>query len=183
MRGRAPQPAWESGRWNISGPTQPVGTTSSVALQEGVHSSGKERRAIRHCDSEVWEDPADQPRIVGRLPRAGPLWKRLYRKPMGITRVLRSLKHSRNLEEHCFREFSKAALHTTLSILTYSATVPARLKAGDVRRMRLEIRAPSPTWLNDCSRVRLLAWLSWYSCSRASNSATSSTSLGTLSEL
>lgn len=91
----------------------------------------------RHCEYEVWESPTEQPRIVGALPRASPLWKSLYKKRMGIERIFRSLKHSRNLDRHCFRGLRKNTLHATLSILTYSATALARLDAGDQRRMRL----------------------------------------------
>ena len=94
-------------------------------------------KATRHCDTEVWEDPAEQPRIVGVLPRASPLWKSLYKKRWGIERIFRSLKHSRNLDQHCFRGLRKNLLHATLSMLTYSATVLGRLTAGDERRMRL----------------------------------------------
>lgn len=103
----------------------------------------RETRAVRHCDTEVWEDPADQPRIVGQIPRASPLWKRLYRKRWSIERIFRSLKHSRNLEQHCFRGMKNVALHATLSVLTYSATALARLNAGDIGKMRLmRVNAP-----------------------------------------
>ena len=91
----------------------------------------------RHCEYEVWEDPEIQPRLVGTLPRASPLWKALYKKRMGIERIFRSLKHSRLLEQHCFRGMRKNLLHATLSLLTYSATALARLEAGDRRRMRV----------------------------------------------
>ena len=53
------------------------------------------------------------------------------------------MKHSRNLDQHCFREYSKVLLHSVLSMLTYSATALARLNAGDGRRMRI-MRVSAP---------------------------------------
>ena len=97
----------------------------------------KSKKGVHYCADEIWEDPADEPRIVGTLPRASPLWRRLYRKRWSIERMFRSLKHSRNLDQHCFRGMRKVLLHSTLSMLTYSATALARLNAGDGKRMRL----------------------------------------------
>ena len=94
-------------------------------------------KGTRHCIAEAWEDPEEQPRIVGALPRASPLWKALYKKRMGIERIFRSVKHSRNLERHCFRGMRKNLLHATLSMLTYSATLLGRLRGGDEHRMRV----------------------------------------------
>ena len=91
----------------------------------------------RYCEYEVWEDPKEQPRIVGILPRANPSWDRIYKMRMGIERIFRSLKHRRNLGRHCFRGMTQNLLHTTLSMLTYSATALARRNIGDERRMRL----------------------------------------------
>ena len=109
----------------------------------GCHLKPRSNGGYRYCDSEVWEDPAEQPRIVGALRRASPLWQKLYKKRMGIERIFRSLKHSRNLNRHCFRQLRKVALHATLSILTYSATALARLNAGDEKRTRLmRVNAP-----------------------------------------
>ena len=101
------------------------------------------KKGVHYCADEVWEDPADEPRIVGTLPRASPLWKTLYKRRWSVERVFRSLKHSRNLDQHCFRGMRKVLLHSTLSMLTYSATVLAHLRAGDRRRMRvMRVNAP-----------------------------------------
>ena len=103
----------------------------------------KSKRGVHYCSDEVWENPADEPRIVGVLPRASPLWKKLYKKRWSIERLFGSLKRSRNLEQHCFRGMRKVLLHSTLSMLTYSATALARLNAGDGRRMRvMRVNAP-----------------------------------------
>ena len=101
------------------------------------------KKGVHSCADEVWEDPADEPRIVGVLPRASPLWKKLYKRRWSVERVFRSLKHSRNLDQHCFRGMRKVLLHSTLSMLTYSATALAHLRAGDGLRMRLmRVNAP-----------------------------------------
>ena len=97
----------------------------------------KSKRGVHYCADEVWEDPAEQPRIVGKLPRATPLWKKLYKMRWSIERVFGSAKRSRNLDQHCFRGMRKNLLHATLSMLTYSATALARLNAGDGKRMRV----------------------------------------------
>ncbi len=95
------------------------------------------KRGIRYCDYEIWEDPAKEPRIVGAIARASPLWKKLYKMRWSIERLFGSAKRSRNLDQHCFRGMRKNLLHATLSMLTYSATALARLNVGDGKRMRV----------------------------------------------
>ena len=99
-------------------------------------------KAVRHCDTEVWEEREANLRVLGPLPRFTDAWKRLYRQRMSIERIYRSLKHSRGLEGHCVRGLRKITLHATLSVLTYQATVLARLKAKDfdgMRRMTVKV--------------------------------------------
>ncbi len=99
-------------------------------------------KGMRYCDSEVWENPADNLRVIGVLHRASRKWKRLYKRRMSIERVFRSLKHSRALEGHMVRGMKKITLHATMSLLTYQATATARLKAGDyagMRQMRVKV--------------------------------------------
>ena len=93
-------------------------------------------KAITHCDTEVWEDPAANLRVIGVLPRSSEVWKRLYRHRMSIERIFRSLKHSRGLEGHCVRGLRKIALLATLSVLTFQMTALGRLQSGDYNRMR-----------------------------------------------
>ena len=93
-------------------------------------------KAITHCDSEVWEQPETNLRVLGPLPRFSPAWKRLYRQRMSIERTFRSLKHSRGLEGHCMRGMRKILLHSTMSVLTFQATALARLRVEDSDRMR-----------------------------------------------
>ena len=96
----------------------------------------KGTKAVVHCDTELWEAPDANLRVLGPLPRFTDAWKRLYRQRMSIERIYRSLKHSRGLEGHCVRGLRKITLHATLSALTYQATVLAHLKAKDFDRMR-----------------------------------------------
>ena len=93
-------------------------------------------KAITHCDSEIWEQPGTNLRVLGPLPRFSSAWKRLYRQRMSIERVFRSLKHSRGLEGHCTRGMRNILLQATLSVLTFQATALARVKAKDSDRMR-----------------------------------------------
>ena len=99
-------------------------------------------KATTHCDSEVWEDPARNPRVLGPIPRFSERWKWLYSLRMSIERTFGSLKHSRGLEGHCARGLKKIRLQATMSVLTYQATVLGRLKAKDpdrMRRMRIRV--------------------------------------------
>ena len=50
---------------------------------EGCRLAGSMRGGIRHCDTEVWEDPARNIRLFGAIRRDGPEWKALYAKRQG----------------------------------------------------------------------------------------------------
>ena len=103
---------------------------------DGCSLARKGTKAVLHCDTEVWEQPDSNLRVLGPLPRFSSAWKRLYKQRMSIERIFRSLKHSRGLAGHCMRGMRKIALQATMSVLTYQATVMARLKAGDPEQMR-----------------------------------------------
>lgn len=103
---------------------------------DGCHLKDKPSGSTR-CDSEVWEDPAANLRVVGILPRASAEWKRQYNKRMSIERIFGSVKHSRLLDQHRYRGLRKVRLHATLSFLTYQLTALARVKAGDVENLRM----------------------------------------------
>ena len=83
-------------------------------------------------------------RKVGVFARAGSRWPKLYAKRQTIERWFSSLKRSRLLNEHHYRIRSKVVLHAALSVLMYSATVLARLLAGDYTNMR-QMRITMPT--------------------------------------
>ena len=51
---------------------------------DGCHLAGSMKGGIRHCDDEVWEDPARDLRLFGVVRRDGPEWKALYAKRQAI---------------------------------------------------------------------------------------------------
>ena len=47
---------------------------------EGCHLKDSNRGGLRHCDTEVWEDPSKNIRLFGVIRRNSPEWKALYEK-------------------------------------------------------------------------------------------------------
>ena len=97
---------------------------------------------VPNCRAEVWENPADNWRVIGKLPRHTAEWKRLYRKRVSIERGFSSLKHSRGLEGHRVRGRERMELLAALSVLTYVATALGRARVGDganLRRMAFRV--------------------------------------------
>ena len=108
---------------------------------KGCHLSGTMRGGVRHCDTEVWEDPARNIRLFGILRRGSQEWKDLYTKRQAIERVFKSMKESRRLERHCIRGLRQITLHAAMSALAFQATVLVRLvQAGEVEWMRWMVR-------------------------------------------
>ena len=107
---------------------------------EGCHLKDSKRGGIRHCDTEVWEDPTQNIRLFGVLRRDSKEWKALYAKRQAIERVFKSMKESRRLERHCIRGLRQVTLHAMMSALAFQATVLVRLWAGDVGLMRWMVR-------------------------------------------
>ena len=95
---------------------------------------------IRHCDTEVWEDPTQNIRMFGAIRREGPEWKALYDKRQAIERVFKSMKQSRRLEKHGFRGLRKITLHALMSVLAYQSTALVKLQAGRQDEMRWMVR-------------------------------------------
>ena len=99
------------------------------------------RGGIRHCDTEVWEDPSQNIRLFGAgIRRNSPEWNALYSKRQGIERVFKSMKQSRRLEKHGFRGLRKITLHALMSVLAYQATALVKLQAGKQDEMRWMVR-------------------------------------------
>ncbi len=97
----------------------------------GCHLKNSQRGGIRHCDTEVWEDPMSNIKLFGAgIRRGSPEWKALYGKRQGIERVFKSMKESRRLDSHCHRGLRKVSLHATMSALIYQATALANFQAG-----------------------------------------------------
>ena len=107
---------------------------------KSCHLSGTMRGGIRHCDTEVWEDPSKNIRLFGVLRRGSQEWKDLYTKRQAIERVFKSMKESRRLERHCIRGLRQITLHAVMSALAFQATVLVRLQAGEVEWMRWMVR-------------------------------------------
>ncbi len=107
---------------------------------EGCHLKTEGTKAITHCDTEEWFDPADNPRVLGPLPRQSEEWKALYKKRMSIERIFKNTKHSRLLDGHLFRRMEKIRLHGTISMLTYSATVLTRLRRRERNPRRIKVK-------------------------------------------
>ena len=68
---------------------------------EGCHLA--ERRGVRYCLDEIWENRTDNPRRFGKLRRESAEWRILYVMRQAVERVFKSLKQSRRLEGHCVR--------------------------------------------------------------------------------
>lgn len=107
---------------------------------EGCYLKEHGTKAITHCDTEEWFDPADNPRVLGPLPRESEEWKALYKKRMSIERIFKNTKHSRLLEGHLFRKMAKIRLHATISMLTYSATVLTRLRRRERNPRKIKVK-------------------------------------------
>ena len=106
----------------------------------GCHLADSMRGGIRHCDSQVWEDPSQNIRLFGVVRRGSQEWKDRYTKRQAIERVFKSMKESRRLERHCIRGLRQITLHAIMSALAFQATVLVRLQAGEVEWMRWMLR-------------------------------------------
>ena len=106
----------------------------------GCHLVGSMRGGIRHCDTQVWEDPTQNIRLFGVVRGDSEEWKNLYTKRQAIERVFKSMKESRRLERHCVRDLRQITLHAIMSALTYQATVLVKLLTGEADMMRWMVR-------------------------------------------
>ena len=90
-----------------------------------------------HCPrSDQWENPEDDLRVIGAVPRRSAKWERLYGERTVIERMFNSVKRSRILNRHQFLSMKKVVAHAALSTLTYLATMLARVEAGEIGNMR-----------------------------------------------
>ena len=98
---------------------------------------------VRYCNTTVhWEDPANNLRALGVVSRSDPQWRRLYRRRPVIERMFSSLKRSRLLDKHQYVRKRKIEAHVSLSVLTYLATMLARVQSGTLDRIRhMRVRA------------------------------------------
>ena len=106
--------------------------------QEGCHL--KNRRGVRYCHDENWENRLDNPRVFGVVRRDSDKWKELYGQRQAVERMFKSLKESRRLMAHAVRGLKHINLHATMSALTMQATALVRIQAGQKDMMRWQVR-------------------------------------------
>ncbi len=117
-----------------------TGKRLRICREGGCHLKNSRKGAVSYCDSEVWEDPAENLRLFGRVRRDSHAWKTMYAKRQAIERVFKGMKESRRLERHCVRGLRRITLHALMSALRFQATVLAHLEAGDTDLMRWQVR-------------------------------------------
>ena len=96
----------------------------------GCHLAKSFRGGVRHCDTEIWQDPTENIRLFGVIRRDSPEWEALYAKRQAIERVFKSMKESRRLDKHYLRGLRKITLHALMSALTYQVTVLVKAREG-----------------------------------------------------
>ena len=106
----------------------------------GCHLAKSYRGGIRHCDTEVWEDPSPNIRLFGVIRRDSPEWDALYHKRQAIERRFKSLKQSVRLEHHYVRGRQKVSLHARMSVLTGQARSLAKVRDSKVGEMGWMVR-------------------------------------------
>ena len=97
---------------------------------------GEGKSIFSRCDDSHWEDPKDNLRVIGVVPRRSQLWRDMYRKRQGIERFFGSAKRSRLLDKHQYVLEKKLRTHVALAMLTYLSTMFARICADDSEHMR-----------------------------------------------
>ena len=107
--------------------------------REGCHLLAA-KGGLRHCDTEYWQDPAEDLRLFGVIRRQSRRWKKLYGKRWKIEQTFKSLKESRRLESHCLRGLKPITLHALMSTLSYQATALVKAQAGQLADMSWMVR-------------------------------------------
>ena len=97
---------------------------------------GEGKNFFARCQDSHWEDPRDNLRVIGVVPRRSQLWLDLYRKRQGIERFFGSAKRSRLLNKHQYVTMQKVKAHVALTMLNYVATMYARICADDAEHLR-----------------------------------------------
>ena len=89
------------------------------------------------CGDEQWHEVGGKLlRIIGTIPRFTKTWRDFYKLRQAIERFFGSAKRSRTLDQQQYLTMDKVLMHTQMSLLTYSATMLARLLGGDYARIR-----------------------------------------------
>ncbi len=111
-----------------------------ICREGGCPLKDTRKGGTAYCGDEVWEDPAQDLRLFGKLRRNSPEWKAYYRQRYSIERVFKTLKESRRLERHFVRGLPMITLHAMMSVLAFQATALAWVLAGEVENMRWMVR-------------------------------------------
>ena len=107
---------------------------------EGCHLKDSLKTGVRHCDYDVWEHPATNPRGFSWIPRHTQQWKDLYALRQAIERYFKSTKESRRLDTHCIRGLQGVTAHALMSAITFQATALVHIQAGQKDYMRWMVR-------------------------------------------
>lgn len=100
----------------------------------------KDRKGVRYCHDEIWENRFDKARLFGPVRRDSEKWKELYIQRQSVERLFKGMKESRRLERHSVRGLRQMSLHATMSALTFQATVLVRIRSGQADQMRWQVR-------------------------------------------
>ena len=94
-------------------------------------------RSALHCPRpDQRENPEDDLRVIGTVPRRSAKGERLYGERTVIKRMFNSMKRSRILNRHQLLSMKNLVARAALSTLTCLATMPARVEAGEIGNMR-----------------------------------------------
>ena len=108
--------------------------------REGCHLRDSTKGGVPHCDTEYWQDPAEDIRLFGVIRRQSREWKEWYGKRWTIEQTFKSLKESRSLDRHYRRGLKSITLHALMSTLSYLVAALVKLQAGQFEDMRWMVR-------------------------------------------
>ena len=88
-----------------------------------------------YCEGEMWIKPEGKAlRVIGKIARCTKRWKELYKLRQTVERFFSSAKRSRLLNGQQYLTIGGVDMHTAMSVLSYGATILARLRLGDYER-------------------------------------------------
>ena len=99
-----------------------------------------DRKGVRYCMDEVWENRTDNPRRFGKLRRESAEWRFLYTMRQAVERVFKSMKQSRRLEAHQVRGLKRVSLHCAMAMLVFQATALVRFRETGTDGMTWQVR-------------------------------------------
>ena len=100
----------------------------------------RERKGVRYCHDEIWENRKDNPRVWPPIRRGSPEWKRMYGKRWSVESVFKSMQESGRLGVHYIRLQVKISLLCLVASLVFVARALVRVRAGEQEYMRWQVR-------------------------------------------